>query len=173
MTAHAMKGDRERCLAAGMDGYVAKPIQMKELLESIERVLGLVVGEAPSVFPSTKKLPFDRPAALALVGGELEILQHLVRSFRGDSEALLGQIEQTLEDNDQNRLQAAAHCMKRSLSGLCAQPAVEAALQIETCARQGELARVPKMLRQLRDELQRLEPCWDALLAEPTESTAT
>ena len=52
MTAHAMKGDRERCLEAGMDGYVAKPIRAKELLQTIDAVLELSAGDSPKNAPA-------------------------------------------------------------------------------------------------------------------------
>src|SRR5262249_20728541 len=81
-TAHAMKGDRERCLQAGMDGYVAKPIQARELFEAMDEVLRALgqgqpsppdnPGEAPP--PNAGLEEFDREAALERVGGDAELL---------------------------------------------------------------------------------------------------
>jgi two-component system sensor histidine kinase/response regulator len=73
MTAHAMKGDRERCLAAGMDGYVSKPIRLKELLDEIEALASKRPGAGPANPPEADKHPgHPGGAAPLLVGTDSE-----------------------------------------------------------------------------------------------------
>ena len=74
MTARAMKGDRERCLDAGMDDYLSKPIQGKQVMEVIRRTL----SQSPTSRASrTRRLPIDEATALELVGGDHEALREV------------------------------------------------------------------------------------------------
>ena len=79
MTAHAMEGDRARCLAAGMDGYIAKPIQVEDLIDAIEK-LGRyrAVAEVATMPKRGGPVPIDTTAALNRVGGDVELLKEIV-----------------------------------------------------------------------------------------------
>ena len=90
MTAHAMVGDRERCLEAGMDGYVAKPIQPSELFETIESLVGGESGRsqvAPTPAPGNDVI--DEAALLSRVQGDAQLLKELITLFRGEYPRLL------------------------------------------------------------------------------------
>jgi len=78
LTAHAMKGDADRCLAAGMDGYVSKPVRGEALQAEIERVLGLVPADGLAA------PPVDLAAFLETVGGDRALLRELVGVFVAD-----------------------------------------------------------------------------------------
>ena len=92
MTAHAMKGDRERCLAAGMDGYVAKPIQPDELL----RVLGDLVPAATDVPAAPAENALDPAGALERAAGDTVLLRELVELFLGDCPRMLAEIREAI-----------------------------------------------------------------------------
>src|SRR5262249_29197385 len=112
MTAHAMKGDRERCLAAGMDGSIAKPIQLSELWQAIDAAL-----PAAAATPSAPGGPVvDRAAVLARTGGDRELLQELIEIFRGDYPRHLADIKAAVAAGDAARLNRSAHALKGAAS---------------------------------------------------------
>src|SRR5205823_2783165 len=85
-TAHAMKGDRERCLQAGMDGYVAKPVEPEELFETIERIGDdSRRAEEPAAASEPATVILDRDAMLRRVGADPELLLEMVETFTQES----------------------------------------------------------------------------------------
>jgi two-component system sensor histidine kinase/response regulator len=159
MTAHAMKGDRERCLAAGMDGYIAKPIQPQELFEAIAHVvsLGGSAGAAPAVM--------DRAEALARVGGDTKLLRELAQVFLEAAGPQLADVRTALERRDMQAVRCAAHALKGSLGTFAARPAFEAAARVERLARAGDLAGAERALPALEEALATLQPVIAALAA--------
>src|SRR5262249_16000396 len=122
MTAHAMKGDRERCLQRGMDGYVSKPLQASELHAAIEGVvsggLGGVAGPVTSqssgqAIEGTGNAPYtvDLAAALERTGGDMDLLRELAGVFCSDCPRLLAQVRAALDASDGKRLEEAAHAL--------------------------------------------------------------
>ena len=148
MTAHAMKGDRERCLAAGMDGYVAKPIQDSELWEAIRRVLpartGAAEAEAPAIPPPSSRLD----AALARVGGSMESLRELVEVFHQDCPSLIVDIESAIRDGDAQAAFCRAHpqehgCVLRRRRRHASRPGSRANGRSRRLRRRGRCVRRP------------------------------
>ena len=93
MTAHAMKGDRERCLEAGMDDYISKPVQKAELLRVVQSaVLSLVPTLAAS--PESSEPVFDLAIAMDRVDGEIDFLKDVVRLFLADVPRRIVEIEE-------------------------------------------------------------------------------
>jgi signal transduction histidine kinase/ligand-binding sensor domain-containing protein/DNA-binding response OmpR family regulator len=138
MTAHAMKGDRERCLEAGMDGYVAKPIQLRELLLALAQVLPPRVPATNGAVPGPE--PFDRRQALVSVEGDLELLGKMAGLFAPQARLLLREMRECLARGDAPALARAAHKLKGSVATLGGEAAAAVALRLEGLAQRGELA---------------------------------
>ncbi|HTK74171.1 MAG TPA: response regulator [Gemmataceae bacterium] len=159
MTAHAMRGDRERCLAAGMDAYVAKPVRAEDLYE----VLGDVTASsrpADAIFapgPAPDSV-FDRDEALAYVGGDADLLCELAATFLDQAPRWMSAIKEALKRHDSAGLNAAAHPLKGSLGTFAAKTAASAAQRLESLAREGNLAQGWEALDELEKEMARLAP---------------
>ncbi len=151
MTAHAMKGDRERCLAAGMDGYVSKPLQTSELFAALADVL----SNATSA--EEEEPAFDREAALERVEGDLELFDEIAGLFLEEAPTLLGQIKDAVAHGDASGLERAAHSLKSSVGTFSAASAQESARALETMGRENDLANAPKILARLEKQVARLE----------------
>ena len=132
MTARAMKGDREACLAAGMDGYVAKPISPQSLFDQIAT---LTAGRAVTV----PEPPLHVPDLLASLDGDHELLEELATIFLGDYPARFAAIRSAVEQRDAGALQAAAHALKGSAANFGAPAAIDAAERLESMGRRGDL----------------------------------
>ena len=131
MTAHAMSGDRDRCLAAGMDGYLSKPIQQALLFEVIE--LGSD-GEMPAA-PAA----IDAVGLLARVGGDHELMRDVVRLFLEDCPARLAAIREAITARDPEALRHGAHALRGAAGTLSAAGVVEAASALERIGAENRL----------------------------------
>jgi len=183
MTAHAMKGDRERYLAAGLDGYVAKPIRPDALFDEIDRVLA-GAPEAPQARPeaqgSAPTAPGDTPGegvidtveAMRRVDGDQWLLGELADMFVQGAADQISLMREALAAGDGERLARAAHSFKGSVGNFGAKAAFDAALNLTTVARTGQLDRAPEALDALEREVARLTAALRALVKEasPCES---
>jgi CheY-like chemotaxis protein/HPt (histidine-containing phosphotransfer) domain-containing protein len=168
MTAHAMKGDRERCLEAGMDGYVSKPIKAQKLYEEIERVAPAPTGAKGNGSPSpalaggqtvTNLGPapaFDHAAAVERAGGDAELLNEIAGMFLDEHPRWLSNVRDALAAGDPRALGSAAHSLKGAAGNLCAQAVCDAAQRLETIAEGGDLSAAGNVLALLNAETLRL-----------------
>ncbi len=140
MTAYALHEDRERCLAAGMDGYLSKPINAQELFEAIDNLLGDGSHtEPPKATPTRDRKVVDKTAIYNRVGGDIELLRDIVSLFLDESPVLVAEIREAIRSDDSERLQAAAHTLKGSVANFGAESAVAATLALENMGRNREM----------------------------------
>jgi CheY-like chemotaxis protein/HPt (histidine-containing phosphotransfer) domain-containing protein len=166
LTAHAMKGDRERCLRGGMDGYVAKPILARELYQAIAELIpagpgsGAAAGPArPEAAPAPKPGPpiLDCAAALEHVGGDRELFHELIEVFLLECPKMLAEVGEAARAGDAARLKRAAHSIKGAVGTLGGKAAFEAALRLETIGRQGDLREVQPARQTLEKAIVQLQ----------------
>jgi PAS domain S-box-containing protein len=154
MTAHAMKGDRERCLAAGMDAYISKPIHADELVRVVEQ---FAVGEA-------ERDALDWAQALASVSGDRELLGELAGLFLETCPQWLLGLRQSLAKRDADTVHRLAHTLKGSAAQLGASSLSSAARRLEAVAGEQGLAGAEDALAALQQEFDRLHPILSSFL---------
>ncbi|HJY82170.1 MAG TPA: response regulator [Candidatus Binatia bacterium] len=174
MTAHAMKGDRERCLEAGMDSYVSKPLQVQQLFEVIAGLVpSLAEAEADTPEQTAPTEPvFDRNAALERVEGNWELLQEIVGLFFDEIPRLLSAVQEPIARGDAKALERAAHTLKGAVGNFGAQGAFDAALRLEVMGRGRDLTNAAEVYAELEKEVARLERALATLREETVVGTS-
>jgi signal transduction histidine kinase/CheY-like chemotaxis protein len=150
MTAHAMKGDRERCLAADMDGYIAKPINRKELVELVERLP--LAAPAPAVVAWT----WSAPAVVERLGGDQALARQLVSLFLSEYPKLLQTLRRAVASGAADDVRRAAHAVKGCIGNFVEGGPQATAYDIETLATGGRLTGVPPVVDRLEGEVAEL-----------------
>jgi two-component system, sensor histidine kinase and response regulator len=188
MTAHAMKGDREKYLAAGMDGYISKPVQKQALWDVAEefgaqkRLRSAHAGETscssspedrsgqPGMLPRSdsgapsESAVFDSQAALERVEGDSDLLREMVSVFLESSEAMMDDIRRAATNQDARGAERAAHALKGCLANLSANEAWQSAALVEKLGREGVFDGLALACGQLESAMERLRPAMSALL---------
>jgi two-component system, sensor histidine kinase and response regulator len=165
MTAHAMKGDRERCLDAGMDDYVAKPIRAHQLYEAVERMGACASDSVPTSQPGPEtELKLDGDQILQQMGGNVETLKEVVALFAEEYPKLMDNMRAAIKQQEPAELQRAAHTLKGSIQLFGADDIAALALRLETLGRDENLAETQGALRALDQGLQQLMPLLNDLV---------
>ena len=152
LTAHAMTGDRSRCLEAGMDDYLTKPLEPAEMATTLARWLA-------------RPAAIDFPSLLQRCMGKPELAQRLVQKFLVQAGADLQELETAIRENDATRLRLVAHRIKGSAANVSAEAIRDCASRLEILGRDGNLAEAPEILAQLRAHWAAVKNQTSAILA--------
>ena len=178
LTAHAMMGYREQCIAGGMDDYVSKPIRHQELFHIIERLVPPVepassgaVGAAGKPTPSPEGTaaeppPFDAATALGRVDNDRDILRDLIDAYQQDAPKLIQELGQALAAQDAGQVKYHAHTLKGLVAIFAADRAQHLSAQLEQMGKVADLAGSSPIFTDLEREIARLTPALIAFAAE-------
>lgn len=175
LTAHAVAGDQERCLEAGMNAYVAKPIELFELIRTVEESAGLEVGRmtAPrslevdsgnTDLSSSGDAVFDGEVALSRLNGNVDLLRDMIRFFAEDSPRLLSEIETAIDEGNSAEVRRAAHSLKGLCANFEAEAARDVALNTENAGRDSKLDLARELFPRLSAEINRLTEALSRLI---------
>jgi CheY-like chemotaxis protein len=184
MTAHALKGDAERCLAAGMDAYLSKPIEGRDLIALVERLAGPVAGEGTarpvsgdSAQPSPPEASLSSSAVLVTIAepshsqpavfdlaeaarkcfGKREVFEQMVARLFDEAGPLLAQMREALARGDGAELAASAHRLKNTVVYLAAGPVPDATRRVEQIGKSGDLTTAFQAIEELEQRLESLK----------------
>ncbi len=167
LTAHAMKGDRERCVEAGTDTYINKPIEAKKLFETIEALVPDVRRaemRTPEAEPAGEV--FDKNRLLAEWGDDAGFLAELVDQALQDCPNLLSKLREALASGDGKAVERAAHSLRGSAANFVAKDAFQAAQALEVMGRQGDLTHAKETYAVVEGEVERVKSALATLAKE-------
>ena len=163
MTAHAMKGDRERCFKVGMNDYLTKPVDPKALLERLEKWLDLKKDKHPADQVSDRQgqvagresedPPLDLAEAIKRMMGNTDFLEEMLQEFFLKAPEMVEEIKVAIETEDKEMLHDKAHALKGIALNLSAGRIAETTLHLEQMGRKGNIVAGKQTLEKLQNEL--------------------
>ncbi len=173
MTAHAMQGDREKCLSMGMDDYISKPMKAQELYKTVARVLDNfpaenVVSEPLDVAePEKVSIPkLDLSRVMDALDGDQDLLKELISDFLVEIPKQLSELKESIEAGNSKQIERKAHSLKGAVANFGADDAYKLAYSLETLGREAKLDQVAPVYDDLEVILNQLsqffkQPDWD------------
>jgi len=172
LTAHAMKGDRQRCIKAGMDDYVSKPVNPERLLRAIERQLRLRIAKGKSrtapegtaspgshtgvpVTTGTSRI-FNRKELLGRLGGREDICKKIVAVFTETMPEQFAKLRAAMRNHDPKMIRMYAHSIKGMAANISASEVRQVALEIETAGRDGKVEKADLLMNRLEHASEKL-----------------
>ena len=169
MTAHAMTGDKERCLEAGMDFYLSKPIQPEALFDLLNNLAspGMTVPDeaGPETVPEAvsetsnphDETVFDESLALSHVEGDTELFRRIIDLFLEDAPVMLSEVREAVASGDAPALARSAHALKGAVAHMEARQALVSAGNLEQIGQSGRLEDAQAPLAELERGIDRLQ----------------
>jgi signal transduction histidine kinase/CheY-like chemotaxis protein/predicted hydrocarbon binding protein len=180
MTAHAMKGDRERCLQAGMDDYISKPIESKKMLDTIEKWTHSSDLKAQNscrkkMIPqetkaekvdNLKDVPLDIETALGRFDHDKEFFREMLQEFLNHVPEQLQILDEGVKQGDAKMVEREAHGLKGAAGNLSVKRLADLALQLELLGRAKDLAGTKEIIDNLKSELKHLDDYFNQAFKE-------
>ncbi len=162
MTAHAMKGDRERCITAGMDDYVAKPVHRDELQQAISRCLSVnsaaeKVEKQVAEKKIDKDVSLDPAALLHRVEGDEEIYREILEIYLEDTPEQIKKLKQYIAENDPDHVRNQAHTLKGASANVGALKLQKISFELEKAGKDKAYELMPPLLAEVENEFDSLK----------------
>ncbi len=153
MTAHSMKGDKERCLDAGMNGYVSKPLDIRDIPNIIWKY---VPADEEAAASELQEDVIDRTSALKMIDGDMELYGYICKLFREQSPVVIGEIKEAIECGDIEKVGHKAHPLVSSAGSIGAFAISKAAVELELAARNNNTEKIKEFYDKLDYETKRV-----------------
>ena len=172
MTAHAMQGDQERCLAAGMDDYLAKPVKSEEIRKALLRWTRPGYATTPDVAPASLGPPYAREQLQEDCAHDTEAILDVLGTFQSSISGVLAQLAASLGRGDAATLARQAHSLKGSCLAIGAGAAASVCAELEAAAKSADTGAIRVLLSRAEHELERIRDAIDADLIGVRQSIA-